>query len=97
MEITKLDEHLLELLDDASDIETAVLDSEEFTDEITDKIARARRFIDLHTSKRLDTDFWTDSQPVVQMSVVSQPQENTEHVSDNLLVSQTPGSGSVTA
>ena len=40
MEISQIDEQLLRTFEDASELESAVLDAEELHDEITDKMAR---------------------------------------------------------
>ena len=75
--IAKIDERLLELLDDATEIESTVLEAEELNDDITDKIARGKRFTDLHGSKRIGRE----SPPIElspltsESSEVSQPQE----------------------
>ena len=50
--IANIDARLLELLD-ATEIESAVLEAEELNDEITDKLARARR---LYSSKPISRD-----------------------------------------
>jgi len=72
--IAKIDERLLELLDDTNEIESAVLDTEELNDDISDKIVKARRFVELRSSKQQDKN----SPPVNQSSLTSstpQPQE----------------------
>ena len=43
--LTHIDERLLKLYDDASELETAVMEAEELHVDIMDKIVRARRYI----------------------------------------------------
>lgn len=83
--LTEIDGRLLELLDDAKEIELAVLEAEELNDDITDKIARTRRFIELHSSKRLDRD----STPVTEKPSLTsessiESQANSTLISDQL-------------
>jgi len=50
--IAEIDEQLFKTFEDASELETAILDAEELHDEITDKIARTRRYIELNSMKQ---------------------------------------------
>ena len=50
--IKTLDEQLFKLYDDPSELETAVMDAEELYDNAMDKIALARRYIELQTTTK---------------------------------------------
>jgi len=47
--ILAIDEQLLETFDDTTELESAVLEAEELEEEIVDKIARTRRYIELQS------------------------------------------------
>ena len=66
MEITQIDEQLLKTFDNASELESAVLDAEELHDDIMDETSRTRRYIELSSIKQLDR-----VSPVTQSSVES--------------------------
>ena len=68
--IAHIDEQLLKALDDASELESAVLEAEDIHDEIMDKIARNRRYIELNSTKQSGRV----SPPVSQSSVDPQSQ-----------------------
>ena len=72
--ITKIDDRLLELSKDATELETAVLEAEELHDEISEKIARAKRFIELKNSAKQPS---RDS-PSVSHEVPPSPQLSVE-------------------
>ena len=50
--LSQIDEQLLKTFQNASVLETAVLDAEELQDEIMDKITRTKRHIELSTMKQ---------------------------------------------
>ena len=50
--LTHIDEQLLKLYDDASELETAVMEAEELHDDIMDKVIRVRRYIELNATKQ---------------------------------------------
>ena len=50
--ILQIDEQLLKLFDNASELESAVLDAEELHDEIMDQITRARCYIELNSMEQ---------------------------------------------
>ena len=50
--ISQINERLLKMFDDASELESAVLDAEELHEEITDKIARTRQYIELNNMEQ---------------------------------------------
>jgi len=74
--IASIDVRLL----DATEIESTVLEAEELNDEITDKLARARRFMELYSSKPISRDLPTAEQLTPASSTVPQELE-----SDNLI------------
>ena len=49
--IAQIDEKIATQIDDDMELESAMYDTEEFQDEILDKIARAQRFMELITAK----------------------------------------------
>ena len=63
--MTQIDEKLLKTYDDANEIESSVLETEEINDKIMDKIVRARRYIELKSTNQV-------SRPVSQSLVTSQ-------------------------
>ena len=48
--IALIDKQLLKLYEDEHELETAVLEVEELQDDITDKIARAKRYLELKST-----------------------------------------------
>ena len=50
--ILQIDDQLLKTFDDVSELELSVLDAEELHDEIMDKIARTRRYIELNSMEQ---------------------------------------------
>ncbi|XP_065911263.1 uncharacterized protein [Dysidea avara] len=50
--IAQVDEKIATLIEDATELEVAILDAEEFQDDIIDKITRAQRYIELTTAKK---------------------------------------------
>ena len=50
--MTHIDEQLLTLYDDASELETAVMEAEELHDDIMDKVVLAQRYIELNTTRQ---------------------------------------------
>ena len=87
--IANIDVRLYEL-SDVTEIESAVLEAEELNDEITDKLARARRFMELYSSKPISRDLPTAEQLTPASSTVPQELE-----SDNLISSQSQVSESI--
>ena len=79
--IAQIDEKITTQIDHDTELESAMYDTEEFQDEILDKIARAQRFMELITAKppqRSPMPTWNTSQ-----SDPSQPQlENTPEQSN---------------
>jgi len=67
-----------------------VLEAEELNDEITDKLARARRFMELYSSKQISRDLPTAEQLTPASSTVPQELE-----SNNLISSQSQMSESI--
>jgi len=89
--ISKIDEELLTMYEDASELESAVLEAEEIHDDIMDKIARTRRFIELNSAKQQDKA----SQSVSQSSVILQSQGITSQSLEAQSRSMTPQSQGV--
>ena len=65
--IAQIDEQILTLIDDPTELEQAVLDREEVRDNILDKIARVRRYIELKTT----TQPRATTPPITQPQLVS--------------------------
>ena len=65
----QIDEQLMKAFESESELEAAVLDAEEFNDEITDKIERTQRYIEPHSVEQPDR-----ASPVRQPSVKLQSQ-----------------------
>ena len=79
--ILAIDEQLLETFDNATELESAILDAEELQDDIVDKIARTQRYIELKSTKQPASIPHTtmDSQPIVTLPV-NQPSVVTQSV-----------------
>ena len=67
-----------ELIDNATDLEQAILEAEEVRDKIEDKIARARRYIELNTTERPATPI-IQPQSVPQLDSADHPRSNIGH------------------
>ena len=78
----KIDDRLLELSKDVTELETAVLEAKELHDEISEKIARAKRFIELKNSaiqpSRDSPSVSHEVSPSPQLSAESQ--QNSDHL-----------------
>ena len=84
MEIIKIDERLLELAKNVTEVELAVVEAEELNDEISDKIARVKRFIELKSSAKQSG---RDSSPGGQQ-VSPTSQESRDHLDIHQHVSE---------
>ena len=91
--ILQIDDQLLKTFDDASELELSVLDAEELHDEITDKIARTRRYIELNSMEQPgrvspvhQTSEESQSESIVT-SLVEQPSVTTQGVNESGLES----------
>ncbi|XP_065887247.1 uncharacterized protein [Dysidea avara] len=88
--ITKIDDRLLELSKNATELELTVVEAEGLHDEISEKIARAKRFIELKNSaKQPSRDSLSVScevSPSPQLSAESQ--QNSDHLDNHQHVSE---------
>jgi len=83
---TKIDECLLELAKDVTEVELAVVEVEELHDEISDKIARAKKFNELKSSARRDS--LPLSQQVLRSQLPMESQQNNDYLDSHQHVSE---------
>ena len=83
--LTHIDEQLLKLYDDASELETAVMEAEELHDDIMDKVVRAWRYIELNTTRQSGRVSPTPASQVQSNGGQTQSTSNVAQASDILL------------
>ena len=83
--LTHIDEQLFKLYDDASELETAVMEAEESHDDIMDKVVRARRYIELNITRQSGRVSPTPASQVQSNGDQTQSTSNVAQASDILL------------
>ena len=79
--VAQMDERIATLLTDATELETATFDAEEFQDEIVDKIARATRYIELSTGEPSRRSRTSRANSQSDLSQSESEGENSDHTS----------------
>ena len=79
--VAQMDERIATLLTEATELESATFDAEEFQDEIVDKIARATRYIELSTVEPSRRSRTSRANSQSDLSQSESEGENSDHTS----------------